>query len=75
MSIYSPQKIGSLSTWDVLNGKTRRLLHPGAPPDDLEKIGSIPTASFKDRLGPDSFIELTLYDPNSESYFKKSRQY
>ncbi|CAF0718895.1 unnamed protein product [Brachionus calyciflorus] len=75
MSIYSPQKIGSLSTWDVLNGKTRRLLHPGVPPEDLDKIGSIPSTSFKDRLGPDSFIELVLYDPNSESYLKKSKDF
>lgn len=75
MSIYSPQKIGSLSTWEVVNGRVKRLLHPGVPPDDLDKIGSIPTTSFKDRLGPDSNIELTLYDPNSETYFKKSKEF
>ncbi|RNA12572.1 hypothetical protein BpHYR1_009056 [Brachionus plicatilis] len=75
MSIYSPQKIGSLSTWEVINGRVKRLLHPGAPPEDFEKIGSIPTASFKDRLGPDSNVELTLYDPNSESYFRKSKEF
>lgn len=47
ISLYSPQKIGSLSTWDVVQGPVRKLLHPGVQTQDLENIGDVPNSSYK----------------------------
>ena len=47
--IYSPQKVGSVSTWDITQGTITRLLHPGqvSSDTDLHNIINIPTNIFK----------------------------
>ncbi len=46
-SIYSPQRIGPISTWEVEQGRAKRLLHPGILTQNLESIGDIPNASYR----------------------------
>jgi len=36
-----------VSTWEVIQGKVMKLLHPGSPPASQDSIGDVPNNSYK----------------------------
>jgi hypothetical protein len=48
--MYSPQRVGQISTWDITMGKISKLLHPmtsGHQAQNLEYLSDIPNSSYK----------------------------
>ncbi len=47
LSLYTPQKLGQISTWEITNGEVKRFLHPGIINTQFEKIIDLPTSTYK----------------------------
>lgn len=46
-ALYSAQKIGSISTWEFVQGDMTRFLHAGVAPQNLERIDDKPKLTYK----------------------------
>lgn len=47
LPLYTPQKLGQISTWEITNGEVRRLFHSGIINQQFDKIADVPTSSYK----------------------------